>query len=99
MASIARDGALRVWEVATGKAAGVWELVTHGGASVAWDPAGKRIAVTCLDAIHIWEVGKREPVLTLRAHRGDVRALAWNGCPAISTTPNFLPSWRGAMPF
>ena len=79
LASIARDGALRVWETGTGKAAGVWELVTHGGASVAWDRAGKRIAVSCLDAIHIWEVGKREPVLTLRAHRGDVRALAWNG--------------------
>ena len=71
LASGSRDGTLRLWEVATGKPAGV--LKGHQGSALdaAFSPDGKQLASVGYDrTVRLWDVGTRAAVAVLPGEEG-----------------------------
>jgi WD40 repeat protein len=69
LASAGRDGAIRLWEVATGK-----ELHQFPGGSVALSPDGKLLASP---ALRLWETATGKELQARGGHRADVKFLAF----------------------
>jgi WD40 repeat protein/serine/threonine protein kinase/tetratricopeptide (TPR) repeat protein len=79
LASAGWDGAVKVWEAATGREA--FTFRGHAGPvnSVAWSPDGTRLASASWDGtVKVWEAATGKETLTLRGHLGHVESVAWS---------------------
>jgi len=101
------DNTLRIWDVATGTS--LQTLEGHGQRvnSVAWNPAGTRIASGSFDkTLRIWDTATGTSLQTLEGHEGEVASVAWNpaGTRIVSgSNDNTLRIWESrledAIPF
>src|SRR5262249_38205911 len=86
LASLARDGVVRLWDVGTAAL-----ILRHEGGGtpfsasdclegLAFSPDGRRLAAVGTDGTaHVWDIGSGREVLVLRGHSGRVFAVAYLG--------------------
>ncbi len=78
-ASASDDGAVRVWDAATGEELAVLEGHTASVYSVAWPPDGAQLASGAADAtVRVWDAATGEVVAVLEDHADAVRSVAWS---------------------
>jgi WD40 repeat protein/nucleoside phosphorylase len=73
------DGAVRLWDAATGKA--IRTLADHAGTvrSIAFSPDGQRLATGSADkTVRLWEVGTARFVRTLEGHTHGIISVAFS---------------------
>ncbi len=87
VASAGQDGALKIWDAATGV-----ERVSHATStstaltSLAWSPDGASLATGGADwTVTLWDAAEGRPLRVWRGHRDVVRAVAW--APTASVNP------------
>lgn len=73
------DGAVRIWEMASGRLLHNLKVHSEPVRTVAFSPDGKLLASSGDDrVIHLWEIGSTRPSMTLRGHTGIVRAVVFS---------------------
>ncbi|HTG31588.1 MAG TPA: WD40 repeat domain-containing protein [Thermoanaerobaculia bacterium] len=76
----ARDLRIFLWDTDTGSNAGILEGHKHGIFSIAFDPAGERLATAAEDGTaRIWSLADRRVLHTLQ-HPADPEQIAWSPC-------------------
>ncbi|MDL1873832.1 hypothetical protein FBQ85_01460 [Cytophagia bacterium CHB2] len=79
LAAGSQDGAVRLWEVKTGRIIGTLSGHQRAVSSVAFSPDGKVLASGAKDTmIHLWDVQQQSPKHTLAGHRGEVLKIAFS---------------------
>ena len=70
-----RDGAVCVWDLASGEKAMTFD---NGVYSVAFDPKGRFLAGAGLtDRVHVWDLTREEEVFSLEGHQERINAVAF----------------------
>jgi RNA polymerase sigma factor (sigma-70 family) len=93
LATAGQDHAVRLWDVATGRPAGVLEharpkVYREGPTALAFSPDGKTLATATSDfVIHLWNPATGKQVRQLRGHTWLVTNLSFtpDGCTLISS--------------
>ena len=78
LASASIDGAVRIWETASGH---LLATLKHAGNvyGIAFNPDGTRLATACKDnAIRLWDTRYYQKVADLRGHQAYVHAVAFS---------------------
>ena len=79
LASGSRDGAVRVWDAASGKQALALEGHRLSVNSVAWSPDGRSLASASSDGtVRVWDAASGNQSLALEGHGRNVNSVAWS---------------------
>ncbi|HYH65108.1 MAG TPA: WD40 repeat domain-containing protein [Urbifossiella sp.] len=79
LASGGGDGAVRVWDAATGKGTAAMAVSNISIPAVAWSPDGKRVAAAESEGlVRIWDPVAEKEVGKLEGQQGAVYAVAWS---------------------
>jgi WD40 repeat protein/serine/threonine protein kinase len=80
LASGSSGGQIVIWDTATGKPTCICNGHNLAATSVAWCPAGTRLASACPEdrVVRIWDTATGEEILTLSGHTAGVWSVSWS---------------------